>query len=858
MADRTVRVTLIAQATGYIAGMDQATRKTRELSSEADRLARKRQAFEGLGRSLLAIGVAAAIGVGLAIAKYAEFDQAMSQVNAVTQETVANQELLRDAALEAGGATVYTAREAAEAEAELAKAGLSTANILSGALTGALSLAASGQLEVARAGEVTAITLKQFGLDGSQAARVADVLSAGANKAVGSVEDLAQGLKFVGPVADSMNVSLEDTVATLALFADRGVIGEQAGTSLRGMLASLTSPSKEAKAEIDRLNISLYDAETKRFLGLENAAGQLNGALAGLTDAERDMSLGLIFGNQQVTAARILVDAGASTWRDYRAAVEDSGIAARIAQERMNNLSGDVEKLGGAIDTALIQTGSGANDTLRGLVQTATLLVDGIGELPQPVLAAALAVGVATAGVAAFSGVSLLAIPRLADLRVWMTNAGLSAGALAGRLALATAATSAAIVVIGVLAARAADVKANTDEFRNSLNQTTGALTKYTRELVAEKLAQAGAFEGARLAGISQRELTDALIEGGPALDAVKEKLGQLRSAHVGAGTAALDAVNQLSTALDQSQNDWEDQKAATEGATDATDENAVALQTLQGVANATGNEIDELADKIRGFGSAQFDVREANRRVEQSLDDLQESLARNGQNLDISTQAGRDNQAALDSLAQAYLEQAAATGIAQGSLSAAIPVLDAGRAAFVAAAEAAGYGKTEAEALADQLGLLPSNVQILIAADTSAAQEGLDRFIRLNNGRSVRINAQVVNGPGFAYGGPTPPGPKHQVAGIVHAGEFVSTQETLKRPGNREALEYMHAGGDMSNWRSAPAQYFASGSSAPPQFAITVAPKGGIDLLEYVDIRVEQVDRSNQIETRMGSGKRN
>jgi len=313
MANRTVRTTLTAEISGYLQGMDTAARKTRELGSEAEKLAQKRQAFQTLGASAIALGLAIAAGLGYAIVKAAQFDAAMSNANAILQETEEGQRALRDAALEAGGATVYTAEESANAIEELGKAGILTSDILGGALTGSLNLAASGELAVARAAEITGITLKQFSLDGAEAGRIADVLSAGANKAVGSVEDLAQGLKFVGPVAQGMNVSLEDSVATLALFADRGVIGEQAGTSFRGMLSSLTSPSKQAQQEIDRLGIRLYDSEG-RFLGVENAAGELSRTLIGVTDAERDMSLGILFGNQQLTAARILVDAGAETW----------------------------------------------------------------------------------------------------------------------------------------------------------------------------------------------------------------------------------------------------------------------------------------------------------------------------------------------------------------------------------------------------------------------------------------------------------------------------------------------------------------------------------------------------------------
>jgi TP901 family phage tail tape measure protein len=393
MVDRTVKVSLVASVNGYIDGMNRAQRATRELSNDAQaKLAAQREAFTAVGRSALAVGVLAVAGVALAIKKFADFDQAMSSVAAVTQETTENMALLRAAALDAGGRTIYTATEAANAIEQLGKAGLSTADILGGALAGSLSLAATEQMDVARAAEITATTLKQYGLAGTDASHVADVLAAAAGKALGSAEDLAQGLKFVGPVAASMGVSLEETAGALALFADRGLVGEQAGTSLRGVLASLTSPSHQAGVELQYLGVHLYDAQGN-FAGLANVAEQLSRVYSDMSDEQRDASLGLIFGNAQVTAARVLFDAGGAAVQRYTDEVNDAGYAARVAGDRMDNLKGDIEKLGGAFDTALIQTGTGANDVLRQLTQSATFLVDTVGGLPTPVLAAGLAVG---------------------------------------------------------------------------------------------------------------------------------------------------------------------------------------------------------------------------------------------------------------------------------------------------------------------------------------------------------------------------------------------------------------------------------------------------------------------------------
>ena len=148
MADRRVKVTLSAQVNEYLAGMDEAAKKTREMGTQAEKLAQKKQSFDLLGRASLALGVAIAAGLTVAAIKASEFDQAMSNVKATSQETTENLGLLRDAALDAGGDTVYTATEAANAVEELGKAGITTSDILSGALDGSLALAASGQLEV--------------------------------------------------------------------------------------------------------------------------------------------------------------------------------------------------------------------------------------------------------------------------------------------------------------------------------------------------------------------------------------------------------------------------------------------------------------------------------------------------------------------------------------------------------------------------------------------------------------------------------------------------------------------------------------------------------------------------------------
>jgi len=784
--ERVVTVSLEAKVANYIAGMADASKATKKAREEATKLAEKKQALELLGRTAFVMGSVIAAGIGLAIVKAAEFDQAMSNVNAVMQETAENQKLLREAALDFGASSVFTATEAANAIEELGKAGLSTADILSGALAGSLDLASAGQLEIARAAEITAITLQQFGLEGNQAARVADTLAAGAGKALGSVEDLANGLKFVGPVAKSMGISLEETTGVLALFAQQGIIGEQAGTSLRGMLSSLTSPSKLANKEMEKLGINLYDAEGG-FLGMENAAGELSKAYTGLTDEQRDMSLGVLFGNQQITAARVLYQDGAEGVAEWTAAVEDSGYAAQVARDRLDNLKGDVEQLGGAFDTALITTGTAANEVLRFMTQTLTNLVDLYNAAPEPVKAVALAVGALAAAALLAGGAFLVGAPKVAAFNAALLTmgpnaqkAGAALTAAAGPIGIAFAAGA---VALAIFAGAQADAKAKTQAFSDTLDQQTGAVQDSTRELVKSNLSvknstfglfeQDSVYDSAKKLGISIDLVTEAALGNAEAMAELEaqlplaagsveestkawEEAGGKAGEYTDASNAIMDAVLGSTEAIDEAARVTK-QKSSVDGeASRAAEEHTSALDALEGKADSTAGAVEDLADTIRGFGSATLDVREANRNLEAAYDSLTESVKDNGLSLEADTDAGRANESALDDIAKSTLELAAATYERTGSEGEAAAAMKAGREELIKNLAQFGITGDAAEAYADELGLIPDNITTLMNLNADKAKLDISAFVAaLNNipgQRDVVIN-QVVKQTGASRG---------------------------------------------------------------------------------------------------------
>lgn len=431
MPDRTVTYEFRGKFQGLTAGLTAAGNSVNDLGTKLTALDRNgvkmRAGLSAVGDSAGKIGLVAAAGLGAVIAVTANFEKAMSAVRAATGETAANMETLRAAAVQAGADTAYSASEAAGAIEELAKAGVSTADILGGGLSGSLNLAAAGAIDVSTAAEISATALTQFGLAGSDVEHVADLLAAGAGKAQGSVQDLGAALGQSGLVASQVGLSIEETTGGLAAFASAGLTGSDAGTSFKAALAALTPNSKEAATLMETLGINAYDAQGN-FVGLADFAGTLRSALSGMTDQQRQSTLETVFGSDAVRAASVLYDQGQDGIQGWIDKTNDAGFAAETAGTRLDNLAGDFEQLKGSLETALIGAGSGAQGPLRELVQGLTGAVNAFNDLPP----AAQSTASALLGITAVTGGSLWfgakVVNGIASTKSALSDLGITAG----------------------------------------------------------------------------------------------------------------------------------------------------------------------------------------------------------------------------------------------------------------------------------------------------------------------------------------------------------------------------------------------------------------------------------------------
>lgn len=302
----------------------------------------------------LAVGTAAAgFGLSAIISKGIEYQSNLNEMQAVTQATAIQMQQIGKVAKDLGADMSLPATSAADAAAamvELAKGGLSVDASMKAA-KGTLQLAAAAQIDAGRAAEIQSNALNSFGLSADKAGHVADVLANTANAASGSIVDIAESLKFLGPVAKGLNIDIDSVSAAIGLLANSGIKGEQAGTSLRGILASLASPSKAAAKALDELGVKAFDQQGK-FVGLRTVTDQLAKAKGRLTDAQFAAAASTAFGNEGFTAANALANSGAKAFDDMAVAVGRSGGAADVAAAKTKGLGGAIEGFKSQVETA--------------------------------------------------------------------------------------------------------------------------------------------------------------------------------------------------------------------------------------------------------------------------------------------------------------------------------------------------------------------------------------------------------------------------------------------------------------------------------------------------------------------------
>ncbi|MFW3477189.1 phage tail tape measure protein, partial [Streptomyces microflavus] len=760
MAVRTVTVRLRADISSYTRGMRQAS----------DNTARLGNAGAAAGATMLA-------GFAVAAASAARFDKALSNVRAVTGASTAEMAKLRASALEAGKTTSYTATEAANAQAELARAGVSTANIVGGALKGSLALAASGQVDLTEAAVVSAQAMNTFGLAGKDVTHIADLLSAGANKSAADVHGLGMSLRMGGLLAHQTGLSIEDTVGTLAAFADHALIGSDAGTSLKVMLQRLVPQSKEAEAAMAAIGFTAYDSKGE-FVGLSEMAGRMKSSFSKLTPEARNSAMATIFGADAVRSATILYELGSEGINKYVTSVDDAGAAQRMAAVQTDNLIGDLERLKGALEVALIEGGSAANGTLRSMTQWVTSLVNAYNSLPpelQHAVTGFMGIGGAVALVA---GGMLLLLPRIAATRAALVSMGVTATSVRaammalGRLTLVVGGLAAVSFGVEAMMRRFDEAPPSVTKLSNALvdlavkGKAGGELTKaFGKDLdefgsSVKRIAHAGTLDhiGDSLYNITHFG-SDApdLLEARDNVKSLDEALAGL----VSAGSPEIAAQAFAKMAVEAEAQGTSTEKLRTllpqygEALSGLDTQQKLAAESQAGLGEETSltaedmkdqrTEAEKLTDALKALNGVAISTAEQEIGFRQSLANLTEVVTENGRSLDITTDKGRKVKGAFLDAAKAAMDHAQAVAEQTGSQERGQATLTKNVSLLRKQMDAAGFSKDAINKLTDAYLQLPSAATTKVTADTKAAVKNLQEVqtkVRTTKGKSFTMSA--------------------------------------------------------------------------------------------------------------------
>lgn len=310
--------------------------------------------MQGTGAAMTKYITTPLIGVGVAAAKVGgDFEAQMSRVKAISGATGDTFEQMKQQAIDLGAKTAFSAKESAAGMENLASAGFSAQEIMK-AMPGLLDLAAVSGGDVALASENTATALRGFGLEASEAGHVADVFARAAADTNAEVGDMGEALKYVAPVANSMGISLEETAAAIGIMSDAGIKGSQAGTTLRGALSRLASPTKAMQDTMDNLGVSFYDADGK-MKPLKTQVELLKKAFEGLTPEQQQNALVTLYGQESLSGMMALIDKGPDSLGKLTKSLKDSdGAADDMARTMQDNMNSSIEQMFGAFESAAI------------------------------------------------------------------------------------------------------------------------------------------------------------------------------------------------------------------------------------------------------------------------------------------------------------------------------------------------------------------------------------------------------------------------------------------------------------------------------------------------------------------------
>ena len=368
------RISKLGSFGGVGAGLTSMFRAFNGISRSVENVGRS---ISGMGTKMAVFGAAVGAPIGIAVKQFATFDDAMRATAAVTgalgPEGAAALSMLTESARNLGATTSFTATQVANLMTELGRAGFSPDEI-NGMTAAVLDLSRATGTDATKSAGIMASTLRQFGMGATDAAKAADILTETANATFTSVEGLGESLKYAGPVASSLGMSLEDTSAILGVLGNVGIQGSEAGTALRRL--SVISAGAGEKLH-DLFGVSNTDA-AGNMKPLVQILDEINTVTKDMPVSERTAKMAKAFGLLGITSANVLSQSAGGVRELSDRLKTAEGVAAKTAKEMDAGLGGSMRLARSAINDTAIEIGSALAPSLQTALGFIQNLANGI------------------------------------------------------------------------------------------------------------------------------------------------------------------------------------------------------------------------------------------------------------------------------------------------------------------------------------------------------------------------------------------------------------------------------------------------------------------------------------------------
>lgn len=439
------------------------------------------------------------------------FETSMSKVSALSGATGDDLAALEAKARELGSTTTFSASQAADALGYMALAGWDTQAMLAG-VGPVLSLAQAGELDLAAASDLVTDYLSAFNMTAEDTGRMVDVLAYAQAHANTTVDGLGQAFKNCAANCNAAGMDVETTSAAIAMMANQGLKGSEAGTALNAVMRDMTSRMEDGSIAIGDQAVAVMDAQGN-YRDFADILADVEAATDGMGDAEKAAALQSTFTADSIKGLNLMLNAGSGELSSFRDDLYGcAGAAGDAAKAMTDNLQGDLAGMGSAFEELALKIYDGVQEPLRGAVQFVTgSVVPALTFLVENVDYVAVALGGVAAAVAAMNfgkvASALSAVPKLL--------AGFTGGPI--------------LLVVGALTALAAGAKwayDNVQPFREAvdllamtLQNALGPVAKQAADALGAVLPAAmegasGVLEGVVVPAIEAFAgfLTDAVV----------------------------------------------------------------------------------------------------------------------------------------------------------------------------------------------------------------------------------------------------------------------------------------------------------------------------------------------------------